>query len=158
MDITETVNKLKKRFNTLDPEKIAEQLDAIILKVNLPDSTRGFFQLSKRIIVIYINCNLEAIEQRNVLAHELSHAILHKNMNRIFMDNRTLNVPNRYENQANFLAAYMIIDDHDARDYIVNGYTYEQISRITGVKEQFVKQRIDDYISIHIHRDNEIYW
>lgn len=150
MNITETVNRLKRRFNTLEPEKLAEKLDAIILKVNLPDSTRGFFQLSKRIIIIYINCNLNDIEQRNVLAHELSHAILHKNMNRIFMDNHTLNVPNRYENQANLLVAYMIIDDYDAREYIDNNYTYEYVSRITGVKEQFVKQRIDDYINTYI--------
>ena len=150
MNIADTVKKLKKRFNNISPETIAEKLDAIILKEDLPDSTRGFFQLSKRIIIIYINCNLSDIEQRNVLAHELSHAILHKHMNRVFMDSLTLNVPNRYENQANLLAAYMIIDDYDAREYIINGYTYEQISRLTGVKELFVKQRIDDYISMHI--------
>lgn len=150
MNIADTVKKLKKRFSDISPETIAEKLDAIILKEDLPDSTRGFFQLSRRIIIIYINCNLSDIEQRNVLAHELSHAILHKHMNRIFMDSRTLNVPNRYENQANLLAAYMIIDDHDAREYIINGYTYGQISCMTGVKEQFVKQRIDDYISMHI--------
>jgi len=157
LDITKTVKYLKRRFKTLNPETIAEKLDAVIVTTTLPKNTRGFFQMSKRIIIIYINEQLNDIERRNVLAHELAHAILHRDMNRIFMDNHTLNVPDRYENQANLLAAYMLIEDNDAREFINYKFTYKQISRMTGIKEQFVKQRIDDYVDMYMENNDFCY-
>ena len=62
------------------------------------------------------------------------------------MDSRFLNVPNRYENEANLLAAYMLISDDDISEYISHEYTVGQIADMTGIDEVFVKKRIEDYL------------
>ena len=146
MDIKRELKKIKRKFKTMNPLEIAEKLDVVICDSFLPDKLRGFFQISNRVIIIYLNNRLSEIERRIVFAHELAHALLHRGMNRIFMDSRFLNVPNRYENEANLLAAYMLISDDDISEYISHEYTVGQIADMTGIDEVFIKKRIEDYL------------
>ncbi|MDD6988792.1 ImmA/IrrE family metallo-endopeptidase [Ruminococcus sp.] len=145
MDIKRELKKIKRKFKTLNPFEIAEKLDVVICDSILPDKLRGFFQISNRVIIIYLNNQLAELEYKMVFAHELAHALLHRGMNRIFMDSRFLNVPNRYENEANLLAAYMLISDDDIKEYIEHEYTTYQISQITGIKSDLVEKRINGY-------------
>lgn len=147
MHIDGAVNKILKKYGTLDIDKLCDKMGIILLNVKLPKNTRGFFQKFKRINVIYLNYNLNENERRLVIAHEIAHAILHGNLNRIFMDNHTLNKTNKYENEANLLASYMLISDDDICEYIDYQYTYSQISSITGIDEKILQQRTQLYFS-----------
>ena len=146
LDINLIAKRLKKRFNTLNPYELVDKLDVVIIRGETPNKMRGMFQIVARIIVVYIDEKLPEHEQFWVLAHELAHALLHRGMNRIFMDSRFLNVPNRYENEANLLAAYMLISDDDIKEYIEHEYTTYQISQITGINENLVEKRIQGYL------------
>ena len=61
------------------------------------------------------------------------------------MEQATFQVVDRYENEADLFATFLAISDDDVQEFIDNEYTIQQISNMTGCKENFVEQRISDY-------------
>ena len=144
MDISEKVKSIIRRFKTLDPFELANCMDILVLDVPLPKDTGGFFQHYKRIKIIYLNEDLNEYERKIVLAHEIAHSILHPNLNRIFLDNHTHFSGDRFENEANLLASYMILPDNELKGYLEYGSTKYQISKITGIDIKFIDKRTGD--------------
>jgi Zn-dependent peptidase ImmA (M78 family) len=142
MDIAKKAKIIKYRFKTLNPYELAEAMDIIIIDTPLPNGTHGFFQHYKRIKIIYLNEKLNTHDRLQTLAHELSHAFLHAKMNRIFLDRHTYIATNEYENEANLLASYMLLDDFDLKNYINNQFSKQQIVSITGIDKRIIEKRI----------------
>ena len=88
MDMKRLAERLVKRFGTRDPFRIAEELGYIIIYTPLV-GVRGFYQYLKRCHIIYLDSELDEDTTRFVCAHELGHSLLHRGLNRIFMDTRT---------------------------------------------------------------------
>ena len=65
-----------------------------------------------------IDSALNGRKARFVCAHELGHSLLHKNLNRIFMDVNTNMVTSRYENEADRFAVDLLFDDYDLKDLL----------------------------------------
>lgn len=140
-DYHNEVGKLCSRYKTCDPFALCRELHIKVLFMPL-QGVRGFFQNIIRNRFIYIDESLAPEEQRIVCAHELGHAILHRNSNAIFMEQHTYMCVNRFENEANAFAAYLLISDEnlmEAREY---GYTISQTAAMCGVPEELVKMRI----------------
>jgi Zn-dependent peptidase ImmA (M78 family) len=94
--------------------------------------------------LIYINSKLDHQVQRQVLAHELGHALLHKRLNTVFLDTHTCLNVNKLEVEANTFAAELLIPD----DEIIQYYEYSQecIARVFGVQEKLVEYKTKNYI------------
>ena len=88
MDIKAAANCLVRKYHTRNPFYIAEGMNFVIIFAPLVEM-RGFQQCVKKRRFIYINSDLDEQQQILVSAHELGHHILHRNMNRIFMDHNT---------------------------------------------------------------------
>ena len=116
-NITECSKKLIRRFDTTDPFRIAEELGIIIVFAPLVDM-RGFQQRIKRRNIIYINDALDEHQQRLVCAHELGHHLMHRGMNRIFMDHSTQIVTQKFENEAHMFSLELLFQDDDLLDFI----------------------------------------
>ena len=116
-----------------------------VVYADLGENVHGFYQYYKRGMVIYINDSLDEHMQLQVLRHEIGHAVLHRKANRIFMEQATFQVVDRYENEADLFATFLAISDDDVQEFIDNEYTIQQISNMTGCKEKFVEQRIRTY-------------
>ncbi len=140
------INKLKSKYHTSNPYELAQAMHIQLTISDLGDNIRGFCMNWKRGTFISLNSQLSEFDMIFVLWHEIGHTVLHKNMNRVFMDKYTLNIPSRYENEANLFAAYMMIDDSDIKEYIEREYTIYQISQITGIKPDLVEKRINGYL------------
>lgn len=110
MNTRPIADKLVRRFGTRDPVKIAEELGYIIIDTHL-SGIRGYHQYVQRCNIIYLDNDLSEQERRWVCAHELGHSIMHKGLNRIFMDTCTHMVSNRYETEADRFAADLLFDD-----------------------------------------------
>lgn len=104
-----TANTLIKTFETNNPFKLCSYLDIHILHHDLID-IRGYYVYEQGLNYIVIAKNLPDFVIEFVCAHELGHYMLHKGLNRIFMDSRTFMVPDKYENQADTFAAYLLYD------------------------------------------------
>lgn len=127
------VDKLVKKHNTYDAFKICEKININLIYADLGE-IRGFYRYSKRNKFITINSILPDHEKLNVCAHELGHAVLHSEYNRIFL-NSTFFLPSKFENQANRFAAYLILKGY-AND--IENMTVTDIAKITGIPLEYL--------------------
>jgi Zn-dependent peptidase ImmA (M78 family) len=82
-----------------------------------PDAIKGFILKSNRIIAITINSDLPPVIQKIIVAHELGHAILHKNSGVLAFHEVTLfDDSSMYEKDANLFAAEYLLDDNSVLD------------------------------------------
>lgn len=141
MDIKARVNRLVRFYKTRDPFEIIKGMNIIL--VNYPlEGVRGFYQYFQRNNIIYLDEKLSDSERRFVLAHELGHMLLHKKSNAIFMDTRTQFNTSKYEQEADLFAMELLLPDQILTDYITDGFSVDQISRITGYYKSLVELRI----------------
>lgn len=134
--ILNIINKLAEKYDTCDPYELADYLDVVIIERPLGDKL-GAYMYIKKTKTIFINSSLDEAFKKIVLAHELGHAILHKTQECYFMKNSTLIVTNKFEWQANFFAANLLIPDNLIHNYY--GYTLNEISNIENIPIELLK-------------------
>ena len=142
MDIKSMVNKLVRLYKTRDPFEMIRGMNVILMSYPL-EGVRGFYQYFQRNNIIYIDDRLPKHEQKFVLAHELGHMFLHKKTNAIFMDTKTGFNTQKYEIEANKFAVELLLPDETLIEYVNNGYTMDQIARITGYHEKLIELRLN---------------
>lgn len=109
--------RLAAKHSTRDPFCIAEDMGIIVIFAPLVD-VRGFQQRAKRRNFIYINSNLDEHQQRLVCAHELGHHLMHRGMNRVFMDYSTQIVTQKFENEAHLFSLELLFPDDVLLDFV----------------------------------------
>lgn len=109
--IKKKVEDLYKKYKTRNPYTIARSLKITVVYWDLPLEIKGFYQYEKRNRIIFINSNLTNEEQLIVCAHELGHALFHKNVNTPFMSENTFLSVSKIEREANRFAAELLIPD-----------------------------------------------
>lgn len=139
MKIRRLALSLAKKYGTRDPFRIARGLGYTIIYTPLV-GVRGFYQYIKRCHIIYLDDSLSEEEARFVCAHELAHSLLHRGLNRIFMDSRTLMCSGRYEREADRFAVDLLYSDEDMRDYME--LPLPTVARCLGVSEDLAAYRL----------------
>ncbi len=124
---------------TNDPFVIADYLNIKVFFCPL-GRIAGYYKYLKRHKCIYINCDLDDIFQKVVMAHELGHAVLHPKENCAFMSRHTLLLTSKIERQANLFAAHLLITDDVLKEY--RGYTREQLCAGTGLPMELIELRL----------------
>jgi len=141
MSIKKLALALCKEYRTRDPFLICDILKIKVVFMSL-EGTRGFFQRAYGIDTLYIDDRLPGHDQTFVCAHELAHALLHADLNAVYLDTRTFQVIGKYENTANHFAAFLLWpDDDELLEYI--DYTREQLSALMGIPEEMVEWRYE---------------
>ncbi len=143
MDIKCLAERLVRKFGSRDPFRIADELGYTIIYTPLV-GVRGFYQYLKRCHIIYLDSELDEDTARFVCAHELGHSILHRGLNRIFMDTRTFIVTSRYETEANRFAVDLLHSDEDLQSYLSR--SYECAATYMGVSVQLAEYRMSSVI------------
>jgi len=141
MDTKAIADGLARKYVTRDPFTIAEEMGFIVIFAPLVDM-RGFQQSVKRRRLIYINENLDEQQQCLVCAHELAHHLLHRGMNRIFMDSHTYMVTQRFENEANRFALELIYDDEELQPFLTR--SVDQAAAYMGVGYELAQRRMEE--------------
>lgn len=108
--IKKIVNHLTMRHGTRDPFRLAEELGVSILYCTL-GNTLGYTVIYKRIPVIVLNEGLDERLMSFVCAHELGHAIMHKNVNTPWLKRHTFFSIDKYEREANTFAVELLCYD-----------------------------------------------
>jgi Zn-dependent peptidase ImmA (M78 family) len=137
---------LARNHGTRDPFTIANELGFIVVFAPLVDM-RGFQQSAKRRRLIYINDELDEQQQRLVCAHELAHHLLHRGMNRIFMDQNTYMVTQRFETEANRFAVDLIYSDEELQPYLSR--SYDCAAAYMGVSKALAEYRMGEVMPEH---------
>ncbi len=131
--------KLVSTCGTRDPFRIAAAMGFIIIETPL-EGIRGYYQYIHRCHIIYIDSGLTEPERRWVCAHELGHYAMHRGLNRVFMDKHTLMVTNRYENEADRFAMYLLFSDDYLRE--LAHYSIDTVAQCLGVSRELAEYRM----------------
>lgn len=138
-DIKKLVKRLKCKFKTNDPLILCDSL-GIVVRYKDMGNVRGMYIHDRRKSYVHINYNISPYLQRQVCAHELGHALLHRKTNTILWDTHTYLMTDRIEIEANMFAAELLIDDSDLKQY--EGYTQDHVANVFGVQERMVEYKI----------------
>lgn len=141
MDVAKAACGVVRRCRTSDPFQLCDALGIKLMYLPMED-VRGLFLRLKRRSIIYLADNLDEYEQRFVCAHEVGHFILHKNVNRLFMETRTYAKTSVYEREADRFAVWLLYpEDQALADWI--DYTTDQIAACMGVPEDLAQYRME---------------
>lgn len=138
-DIKNVVKKLIKRYKTTEPFELCSLMGITVIFSDL-GSVRGIYQYKYKKRIVHINCNLDAYLKRQVCAHELGHAVLHRKTNTVFLDTFTYLPIEKVEIEANIFAAELLIGDIDPKNY--EGYCLSEVAAALEVSEKMVEYKV----------------
>lgn len=136
-------HRLTQRYGAVPPFDLCDALGVGVFRWDLPARVRGLYlQAAGGAPVILLNSALAGREEAFCCAHELGHALLHAGLNAQRMTDLTdLCVP-RYEREADYFAACLLIDPNLGewnRSY--DPLSREQIACLSGLPEKVVDLR-----------------
>lgn len=116
-EICNAVAHVQKVHDESDPFRLCRDMGIIVLYQSLgreQDAIKGFFLKNKRIKTITINCDLPLVIQRIICAHEIGHAVLHKDSGiSAFHEVGMFDESSAFEKDANLFAAEYLLHDDD---------------------------------------------
>lgn len=140
MDSKALAARLSKKYETRDPFRLADEMGFIVVFAPLIDM-RGFQQRVKRQNIIYINDTLDEQQQALVCGHEMGHHLMHRGINRIFMNLNTQFVTQKFENEANLFSLELIFADEDLQPFLNRSIT--DAATFMGVSVQLATWRME---------------
>ena len=140
--IERLARSLCRRYGGCGVFELCDRLGILVLWQELPDAVNGFYvRVGGRCVIVL--STLVANELRGyVCAHELGHVLLHSRTNAVELENLTnLSLP-RLENEADYFAACLLLEDSlDAWRLSYDQLTLQQVARLSGVPERVVRLR-----------------
>lgn len=129
--ICNETEKLIKKYDETDPFRLCKDMDIILNFYpmgNTSECCKGFFLSQSRIHSITINSDLSDDLQRIICAHELGHAVLHKDCGKInaFHDFGLYDSVNHFEYDANIFAAELLLSDEDVLNVLNDDLSFFQ--------------------------------
>ena len=128
--IKSIVYNLIKKYETRNPVRLAKELDIIIQIGDLKKISGCYLKIHERDF-IYINEK----KYHEVLAHELGHAVLHKEDFYFFSFGKNC-YENSIEQEAQTFASELLIPDKVILEH--KDYTKEQLAMLTGYTPQLI--------------------
>lgn len=138
LEISNLVNNLVKKYKTNDPRELCDALGINVMYEDL-GSIHGFYQYAPKNKIIHLNIRLSEIDMLFTCAHELGHAILHSNLNILFLESKTTQVKGKYEMQADQFAAELLIDKSIILNY--EGLSINTIAKCENIDIKFLKHK-----------------
>ncbi|EOH63223.1 ImmA/IrrE family metallo-endopeptidase [Enterococcus mundtii] len=133
MDIIKLVSELKRTYDTANPFVIAEKLGIENRYVSFLDNPKGQFQELLGSPIILLNNSLKESEERfYICAHELGHALFHREISSYYVSSR--NSRSKSESEANCFASNLIVSlyKEDTETY---PREVEELTRLYGLPE-----------------------
>lgn len=136
--IKNKVKSLKEKHGTTNPFELCNYLNISILYNDL-GNIKGIYQNADKVPIIHLNSNLSYHDQLYTCAHELGHAIFHSSLNTVFLEKKTFFLKNKYENEANFFAVELLLNNIALDFSLDSTITLERISQISGIPLNYLE-------------------
>ena len=145
MNIISRVQAVIKHYKTRDPMELADCLGLTIIPCPFSNKTIGVIKCILGRYFIYVNDRLTYEAFRMVLAHEIGHYILHKNLIKSgHVDDQLFDLRSITEREANIAAAHLLIKDSDVSDLLPQGYTFTQLASMLDVSSELMCLKLDE--------------
>lgn len=125
--IIQIVEDLARKYGTRDPYELCDCMGIRIRRIDLEKKIKGFFFCQSRIPNIVVDSNVNKILERILIAHELGHAVLHKEIAMMvgFQEMEVFDSASIMENEANLFSAELLLDDDDVLEQL-EAYSFFQ--------------------------------
>lgn len=143
-DVTATAKNLIDKFKTRNPFEICDLMGISVVKIALPSNINGFFSNSGGEKIIFINNSLCDEKAIFCCAHELGHAIMHDNLNSVFLSSDTYFCSQKFENQADAFASHLLFEDADVLYERFGFTTADEISRYYNIDNRIFALRYEN--------------
>jgi Zn-dependent peptidase ImmA (M78 family) len=143
--IEKLAHRITSRFGNNSPFLLCDCMGVQVQRLDLPKQVRGFcFRTDAGAPVIVLKEDLSKTESGYCCAHELGHLLLHPGLNaQVIADLTNLCAP-RYEREADFFAACLLIDpNYDEWSLTYDPLTQDQIARLSGLPRRVVGLRFE---------------
>lgn len=135
---------LVERHGTRNPFELAEA-EGIRLRF-CPEFTtlKGMYKVILEQRFIFLNGHMKRREARQVLAHELGHDALHREMARdsVVQDHFLLDMRLRPEYEANLFAANLLVDSTAVKELLQSGKSLGEAARLLGFPEALLELKV----------------
>lgn len=141
--ISSVVQHLMKKYDETNPFKLCKDLGIRVKYVSMgiaADECKGFFLAQSRIRCIVINSDLSPELQKIICAHELGHAILHREKCGVsnFHDFQLFDEASEYEYEANIFAAELLLNDDEVFDILNQDLSFFQAAAELNVPAEIL--------------------
>lgn len=139
--IIRAVEELAQKYGTRDPYELCDRLGIRIRRKDLKKKLKGFFFYQSRIPNIVIDSNVNEVLERILIAHELGHAVLHKEIAMMvgFQEMEVFDSTATTENEANMFSAELLLDDDQVLEQL------EERSFFQAAQALYVPAALLDY-------------
>ncbi len=130
MRIASLCEALIETHGTRNPFELAEEMGVRLQFCPDFASLKGMYKVILNERFIFLNGNLSRREAREVLAHELGHDLLHREMAKssIVQDHFILDMRLKPEKEANIFAAHLLYEDSAVMELIREGLSESEIA------------------------------
>lgn len=125
------VRKLLAFWGTRDVEQLCKNLGIALYPRSNFHQLKGMYAVVEGRPCIFYKDSLSEEEKKLILAHELGHDQLHRELAEkqiLIRDHMFLDMSSRPELEANLFAAELLISDESFLDYAQQGYSLEQLA------------------------------
>ena len=139
--IIRAVEELERKYGTRDLYELCDSLGIRIRKMDLKKKLKGFFFYQSRIPNIVIDSNVNEVLERILIAHELGHAVLHKEIAMMvgFQEMEVFDSTSTTENEANLFSAELLLTDEEVLEQL------EERSFFQAAQALYVPAALLDY-------------
>jgi Zn-dependent peptidase ImmA (M78 family) len=118
--IADEVERLVNKHKTRNPYELCKAMGIKIRYKDCENLLKAYFVVVSRIKSIVLNNRVSDVVARILIAHELGHAVLHKELAflRGFQEFELFNTASRAEYEANLFAAELLIEDDELIDLL----------------------------------------
>lgn len=133
--IYKDVEKLIKKYGTRDPIEILKQRKVKLIPFATNTKLLGMYKVIKRNRFVFYNPFIDKNLLRMVLSHELGHDLYHKThaKDNHLLEYELFNINDFMETEANIFACHLLLDSDEIMDYLLQGYSYDQLASIFNV-------------------------
>lgn len=142
--IGDIVTGLVECYETDDVYELCDCLGISIVQKELNGAGSFFLRNQNNDEFIFIDNSITGTRKREIIAHELGHAILHVDLNVAYYKSSLL-LGSKLEKQANIFASELLLKSICDDNCIYDGMTYRDLASCLEVSETFVKNKFKNY-------------
>ena len=141
--IADVAEKLTRKYDTRNPYEICDALGVRIRLKDLGTGIKAYYFYQSRIRNIVLNSQVSDTIRRILVAHELGHDRLHRNIAMLkgFQEVELFDMAQPAEYEANIFAAELLVDD----DEILGILNDENVSFFGAAKKLYVPAALLDF-------------
>lgn len=132
------------RFGTRNPFHLADAMGIRVISCKDFKHLEGMYKVILGERFVFLNGNLGRRKASLVLAHELGHDALHREMgeNSVVQDRFVMDMRLAPEYEANLFAANLLYDDDEVLSLLKEGKSVGEIARLLGASEKLMDLKI----------------